>query len=207
MTHAAPAMDPLVGARQEIAHLSSLPVMDGRLLKIIGEPDAGAQYEQLGTLLHADPALAARVLKVANSAFFGGGRSIDSIKRALEVLGTAAVIGIAMAASLDGTVSQLGSAHMGFFDQLRQHSLIEFTTPTARPEFNDRVALRTCQRIGGHCWPPRCEMRIDQNSDFKTTGPTSMLCISGYPAENNRQGNPRREEGGKSATGTSETAR
>jgi HD-like signal output (HDOD) protein len=124
MTHAAPAMDPLVGARQEIAHLSSLPVMDGRLLKIIGEPDAGAQYEQLGTLLHADPALAARVLKVANSAFFGGGRSIDSIKRALEVLGTAAVIGIAMAASLDGTVSQLGSAHMGFFDQLRQHSLI-----------------------------------------------------------------------------------
>ncbi len=124
MTHAAPAIDPLIGARQEIAHLSSLPVMDGRLLKIIGEADGGSQYEQLGTLLYADPALAARVLKVANSAFFAGGRSIDSIKRALEVLGTAAVIGIAMAASLDGTVSQLGSAHLGFFDQLRQHSLI-----------------------------------------------------------------------------------
>jgi HD-like signal output (HDOD) protein len=124
MTHTAAAMDPLVDARQEIAHLSSLPVMDGRLLKIIGEPDAGSQYEQLGALLHADPALAARVLKVANSAFFGGGRSIDSIKRALEVLGTAAVIGIAMAASLDGTVSQLGSTHLGFFEQLRQHSLI-----------------------------------------------------------------------------------
>ncbi|HEV2700319.1 MAG TPA: HDOD domain-containing protein [Steroidobacteraceae bacterium] len=116
--------DALANARQEIANLSSLPVMDGRLLRIIGEPDEGAQYEQLGALLHADPALAARVLKVANSAFFGGGRAIDSIKRALEVLGTAAVIGIAMAASLDGTVSQLGSAHLGFFDQLRQHSLI-----------------------------------------------------------------------------------
>jgi len=116
--------DALACARQEIAHLSSLPAMDGRLLQVIGEPEAGTQYEQLGALLHADPALAARVLKVANSAFFGGSRAIDSIRRALEVLGTAAVTGIAMAASLDGTVSQLGTAHMGFFNQLRQHSLI-----------------------------------------------------------------------------------
>jgi HD-like signal output (HDOD) protein len=119
-----PATDALACARQEIAHLSSLPVMDGRLLKIIGEPEAGSQYEQLGALLHADPALAARVLKVANSTFFGGSRAIDSIRRALEVLGTAAVTGIAMAASLDGTVNQLGTAHMEFFNQLRQHSLI-----------------------------------------------------------------------------------
>jgi HD-like signal output (HDOD) protein len=118
------ATDALACARQEIAHLSSLPVMDGRLLKIIGEPEAGSQYEQLGALLHADPALAARVLKVANSAFFGGSGAIDSIKRALEVLGTAAVTGIAMAASLDGTVNQLGTAHLGFFNQLHQHSLI-----------------------------------------------------------------------------------
>jgi HD-like signal output (HDOD) protein len=124
MTATVPATDALVCARQEIARLSSLPVMDARLLKIIGEPEAGSQYEQLGALLHADPALAARVLKVANSAFFGGSRAIDSIRRALEVLGTAAVTGIAMAASLDGTVSQLGTAHLGFFDQLRQHSLI-----------------------------------------------------------------------------------
>jgi HD-like signal output (HDOD) protein len=118
------ATDALAGARREIARLSSLPVMDGRLLRIIGDEDPGFQYEQLGALLHADPALAARVLKVANSAFFGGTRAIDSIRRALEILGTAAVTGIAMAASLDGTVSQLGAAHLEFFRQLRQHSLI-----------------------------------------------------------------------------------
>ncbi len=127
--------DALACARQEIARLSSLPVMDSRLLKVIGEPDAGSQYEQLGALLHGDPALAARVLKVANSAFFGGTRAIDSIRRALEVLGTAAVTGIAMAASLDGTVSQLGTAHMEFFSQLHQHSLI--TAVSAR-----QLALR-----------------------------------------------------------------
>ncbi len=116
--------DALAAARGEIAQLSSLPSMDGRLLQVMREPEAGCQFEQLGALLHADPALAARVLKVANSAFFGGSRSIDSIRRALEILGTAAVTGIAMAASLDGTVSQLGSAHLGFFNQLHQHSLI-----------------------------------------------------------------------------------
>jgi len=122
-------------ARKEIAHLSSLPVMDARLLKIIAEPDVGAQYEQLGELLHADPVLAARVLKVANSAFFGGSGTIDTIKRALEILGTAAVTAIAVAASLDGTVSQLGSAHIGYFNQLRHHSLV--TAVAAR-----RLALR-----------------------------------------------------------------
>src|ERR1700733_7251152 len=52
-----PATDALACARREIAHLSSLPVMDGRLLKVIGEPEAGSQYEQLGTILRADPAL------------------------------------------------------------------------------------------------------------------------------------------------------
>jgi HD-like signal output (HDOD) protein len=114
----------LARARKQIAHLSSLPVMDARLLKIIGETDAGLQYEQLSELLYADPALAARVLKVANSAFFGGSRAINSMKRALEILGTAAVVGIAMAASLDGAVDQLGTTHMAYFTQLRQHSLI-----------------------------------------------------------------------------------
>jgi HD-like signal output (HDOD) protein len=130
----------LARARQEIAQLSSLPVMDGRLLKVIGEPEVGSQYEQLGALLHADPALAARVLKVANSAFFGGSRAIDSIRRALEVLGTAAVTGIAMAASLDGTVSQLGTAHMEFFNQLRQHSLI---TAVAARQLSLRCSTQT----------------------------------------------------------------
>jgi HD-like signal output (HDOD) protein len=119
-----PAKDVLAFARQEIAHLSSLPILDSRLLKIVAEPEVGAQYEQLDALLHADPALAARVLKVANSAFFGAPRAVDSIRRALEVLGTASVTGIAMAASLDGTVSQLGTAHLRFFRQLHQHSLI-----------------------------------------------------------------------------------
>ncbi len=119
-----PATDAFACARRQVARLSAFPVMDGRLLKIIGEPEADSQYEQLGALLHADPALAARVLKVANSAFFGASRAIDSIKRALDVLGTASVTGIAMAATLDGTVSRLGIAHMGFFNQLHRHSLI-----------------------------------------------------------------------------------
>jgi HD-like signal output (HDOD) protein len=123
-TAADPAKDVLAFARQEISQLSSLPILDARLLKIIAEPEVGSQYEQLDALLHGDPALAARVLKVANSAFFGASRTIDSIRRALEVLGTASVTGIALAASLDGTVSQLGTAHMRFFKQLHQHSLI-----------------------------------------------------------------------------------
>jgi len=130
-----PPEEAIATARLAISHLSSLPVMDARLLKIIGEPDAESQFERLGELLHADPALAVRVLKVANSAFFSGGRAIDTIKRALEVLGTTAVTGIAVAAGLDGSTSQLGTEHLGYFEQLRKHSLV--TAVAAR-----RLALR-----------------------------------------------------------------
>lgn len=133
----------LACARKDIAGLSSLPLMDARLVKIIGEPDAGLQYEQLHGLLQADPALAARVLKVANSAFFGRAQQVLSIRRALEILGTAAVTGIAMAASLDGAVHQLGTGHLAYFEQLRHHSLL--TAVAAR---------QLARRVRNEPWSP-----------------------------------------------------
>jgi len=51
--------------------------------------------------LRAQPVLAARVLKVANLAFYRCAGSVDSLERALSMLGLAAVRGIAAAACLD----------------------------------------------------------------------------------------------------------
>jgi len=106
-----------------IARLSALPVIDARLLEVLGEPDPQAQYELLVNVLQADPSLAARVLKVANSAFYGGARTISTIEAALRVLGTLAVTGVAMAASLDGVAGRLHEADGKFCEALRRHSL------------------------------------------------------------------------------------
>lgn len=113
----------LEAARRRIASLSALPVIDARLVKVLAEPDISIQYEQLRDLLYTDPALAARVLKVANSAFYGGARSIRSIERALLVLGTLSVAGIAMAASFDSSVRRMSGVQSAFAELLQRHSV------------------------------------------------------------------------------------
>lgn len=112
----------LESARARIARLSALPLLDPRLPQVLAQRDVDIQYRQLRELLRVDPALAVRVLKVANSAFFGS-RSITSIDRALAVLGAVAVAGIAMAARFDGSIAP-ACTESGRLQHLRRHSLM-----------------------------------------------------------------------------------
>ena len=72
------------------------------LWRELSDPQVEAQ--RVARVLHADPGIAARVVKVANSAFYGRGRQVASIDRAIVVLGLDAVRGIAAAAGLDHVV-------------------------------------------------------------------------------------------------------
>ncbi|HEV2287307.1 MAG TPA: HDOD domain-containing protein [Steroidobacteraceae bacterium] len=112
----------LESARQRIARLPALPVLDPRLMQVLAERDVDVQYQHLRELLRVDPALAARVLKVANSAFYGS-RSITSIDRSLTVLGAVAVAGIAMVARFDANLAPQSPKSAGF-RALRRHSLM-----------------------------------------------------------------------------------
>ena len=123
----------LDSAKERVGRLSTLPALDPRLLAVLAEADVDVQYRHLRELLRVDPALAARVLKVANSAFYGS-RSIGSIDRALTVLGAMAVAGIAMAARFD---SGCGIVE-GEFRLLRRHSLM---TAVAARALAARTAL------------------------------------------------------------------
>lgn len=109
----------LEAAQRRIARLSALPVLDPRLLQVLAQRDVDTQYQHLRELLRVDPALAVRVLKVANSAFYGS-RSITSIDRALTVLGAVAVAGIAMVARFDGNYAVAPEECV----TMRRHSLM-----------------------------------------------------------------------------------
>jgi c-di-GMP-related signal transduction protein len=56
----------------------------GRLLAALCSPSIS--FDELSKLLNSEPALVVRVLRVANSAFYGVSRSIKTIDRALMVL-------------------------------------------------------------------------------------------------------------------------
>ncbi len=65
--------------------LPSLPKVVSELLRLLGEREYNMR--QLMEQVRQDPALTARVLKVANSARFGRPREIESLNQALVVLG------------------------------------------------------------------------------------------------------------------------
>jgi HD-like signal output (HDOD) protein len=68
--------------------------------------DASLDARQIAEVIQCEPALAARVLKVANSAFYGSSRNVGTLDRALMLLGLDSVRGIAAAACLDRSVAR-----------------------------------------------------------------------------------------------------
>jgi HD-like signal output (HDOD) protein len=68
--------------------------------------DATLDARHVAEIIQREPGLAARVLKVANSAFYGSSRNIATLDRALMMLGLDAVRGIAAAACLDRSVAR-----------------------------------------------------------------------------------------------------
>lgn len=73
-----------------------------RMMALLCNPEVSER--EVASLIKKEPAVYARVLRVANSPYYGQPRSITTIERALPVLGLDAVRGIAAAACLDRTM-------------------------------------------------------------------------------------------------------
>ena len=72
--------------------------------------DLRIDSRDLAALVDREPGLAARVLRVANSAFYGLARSVATVERALVVLGIDAVRGIAAASCMDRGLQRPGES-------------------------------------------------------------------------------------------------
>jgi HD-like signal output (HDOD) protein len=82
----------------KVTEISSLPEVTTKIVQVVEDPRATA-YD-MHELVRTDPALAAKILKVVNSAFYGLPAQISSLDRAILLLGLSAVKNIALAASL-----------------------------------------------------------------------------------------------------------
>jgi putative nucleotidyltransferase with HDIG domain len=128
--------DRLVG---DVAGLVSLPEVVVRIDALVDDPASSA--EDIGRTVQQDPALTARMLRLANSAMFGMQRQVDTVARAVAVLGTRQVrdltLGLAAARAFDGIPNRLVS--MGSF---WHHSvlaaiaarLVASASPRGKPE-------------------------------------------------------------------------
>jgi HD-like signal output (HDOD) protein len=69
----------------QISGLPALPVIASRLLEAVDDPHTSAS--ELASLIASDPALAIRLLRLANSAFYGFPKRIGTVNLAVVVLG------------------------------------------------------------------------------------------------------------------------
>ena len=80
------------------SRLASLPSVYLRLTETANDPHSS--QAALARVIGDDPALAARLLRLVNSALYGPGRTIDTVGDALAFVGTTAVLDLALASSV-----------------------------------------------------------------------------------------------------------
>ena len=78
--------------------MGTLPVVFHRLVEIINDPYTSAAA--VSRIVSMDPALSARLLRLVNSPFYGFAARIDSITRAVAMVGTRQLVMLAMGATL-----------------------------------------------------------------------------------------------------------
>jgi putative nucleotidyltransferase with HDIG domain len=85
-------------ALASVADIATLPEVTVKIIEIV--EDSRSTVRDLHEIIKRDPALATKVLKVVNSAFYGLPGQIASVDRAIILLGLSAVKNIAIAASI-----------------------------------------------------------------------------------------------------------
>lgn len=85
-------------ALSKIGDIATLPEVTARIITVVDDPKSTAR--DLHNIIKNDPALASRILKVVNSAFYGLPGQVSEIDRAIVLLGLSAVKNIAISASI-----------------------------------------------------------------------------------------------------------
>ena len=90
-------------AIRNIKNLPTLPVIVSRILEVAG--DSGSSANELVELVARDMSVSAKVLNLANSAFYGFSRRITTIPQAVVVLGFNTVCSLALSVSVFESLS------------------------------------------------------------------------------------------------------
>ncbi len=90
---------------QEIGALYSLPEVALRVNELLDSDQA--TNEQLEQIIIYDPALTAQLLRLVNSAYYGFNRSIETVSRAILVVGHQELRNLVMAASVTETFKDI----------------------------------------------------------------------------------------------------
>jgi putative nucleotidyltransferase with HDIG domain len=86
--------------------LPTMPAIASQVVRAVDAPDSS--IDDIRALIEQDPAIAARILKISNSALYGFPSEIESLSHAISLLGTMTVRNLVLAASMKETYRRFG---------------------------------------------------------------------------------------------------
>lgn len=100
-------------AQELVAHIEGLTSLPTVYLRIREELDSDeCSLAEMARIISADPALTARLLHVVNSALYGFGGRIDTIQRAVTILGLQQVHDLVLTMSIGSVFQNIKPEHM-----------------------------------------------------------------------------------------------
>ena len=129
-----------------VGELPAMPAVAHRVSELVRDPKVSAA--DLERVIETDPALAGRILRIANSAFYGGYRSVSTIQAAVMRMGFDAVRGLVVAASVKSVYRRFGLTEQ----QLWEHAV---GTAIRKPDRGEGDGASTRRRGVRRGLPPR----------------------------------------------------
>lgn len=83
---------------KKVTHLVSLPEIYWRIQELVNKPNAS--LKEFAAIVEKDPGTTAKVLGIANSAFYGFPTRIDTVSRAVNIMGIAQLHDLILATSV-----------------------------------------------------------------------------------------------------------
>src|SRR5437764_14929224 len=105
-------MTTVEGLLREEIRLPSPPAIAVRILDIVKQDDFS--FRQLASVIQSDPALLTRILRLANSGFYGLPKKVSSIDTAVAVLGVNALKNLALSFIISEAFSHHEDAQVDF---------------------------------------------------------------------------------------------
>lgn len=102
----------LVGKISNISTIPTLPTVLAKITSLLNNPQTSA--EEIGRAITKDQALASKVLKLVNSAFYGFPGKISTITHAVVILGFSTIKNIVLTASIFKTFKKSKDRSSGF---------------------------------------------------------------------------------------------
>ncbi|WP_040858055.1 HDOD domain-containing protein [Thiorhodovibrio frisius] len=100
--------------------LLAIPRVVGEVMRLLDNPDSA--QAQIAKTLAQDPALVAMLLRLANSAAFSPSRTVDSVDRALALLGREQVRRLVITGAVTGAADRLPEQHLLPLEFFWRHS-------------------------------------------------------------------------------------